>query len=132
MHITSLRISDTLRPVCVHNLMDCSPPGSPVHGDSPGESIGVGCHALLQGIFPTQRLNPGLPLQAAQGPLIKHVFGPAGHSNYLQMQGRSQSEPQPPYSSPHCPFDSSEDRPSPLPSWEDLRQAPSPVTLPKT
>ena len=25
--------------------------------DSPGKNIGVGCHALLQGIFPTQGLN---------------------------------------------------------------------------
>ena len=40
--------------------MDCSPPGSTVHGDSPGKNTGVGFHALLQGIFPTQRLNPGL------------------------------------------------------------------------
>ena len=29
--------------------------------DFPGKSIGVGCHFLLQGIFPTQGLNPGLP-----------------------------------------------------------------------
>ena len=28
--------------------------------DSPGKNTGVGYHALLQGIFPTQRLNPGL------------------------------------------------------------------------
>ena len=41
--------------------LDCSPPGSSVHGDSPGKNTGVGCHALLQGIFPTQGLNPGLP-----------------------------------------------------------------------
>jgi len=41
--------------------MDCSPPGSSVHGDSPGKNTGVGCHALLQGIFPTQGANPGLP-----------------------------------------------------------------------
>ena len=41
--------------------MDCSPPGSSVHGDSPGKNTGVGSHALLQGIFPTQGLNPGLP-----------------------------------------------------------------------
>ena len=40
--------------------MDCSPPGSSVHGDSPGRNTGVGCNALLQGIFPTQGLNPGL------------------------------------------------------------------------
>ena len=40
--------------------MDCSPPGSPVHGYSPGKSTGVGCHFLLQGIFPTQGSNLGL------------------------------------------------------------------------
>ena len=33
---------------------DCSPPGSSVHGDSPGKNTGVGCHSLLQGICPTQ------------------------------------------------------------------------------
>ena len=27
----------------------------------PGNDTGVGCHALLQGIFPTQQLNAGLP-----------------------------------------------------------------------
>ena len=40
--------------------MDCSLPDSSVHGDSPGKSTGVGCHTLLQGIFPTQGSNPGL------------------------------------------------------------------------
>ena len=44
----------------LRNPMDCSPLVSSVHGDSPGKNIGVGCHALLQGIFPTQGLNPGL------------------------------------------------------------------------
>ena len=29
--------------------------------DFPGKNTGVGCHCLLQGIFLTQRLNPGLP-----------------------------------------------------------------------
>ena len=37
--------------------MNCSL-GSFVHGDSPGMNTGVGCHALLQGIFPTQGSNP--------------------------------------------------------------------------
>ena len=41
--------------------MDYSPQGSSFHRDSPGKNIGVGCHALLQGIFPTQESNPGLP-----------------------------------------------------------------------
>ena len=40
--------------------MDCSPPGSSVQGDSPGKNTGVGCHALLQGIFQTQESNQGL------------------------------------------------------------------------
>ena len=40
--------------------MDCSPPGSSVHGDSPGKNTRMGCHALCQGIFPTQGSNPGL------------------------------------------------------------------------
>ena len=39
----------------LYDPMDCSPTGPSVHGDSPGRNIGVGCHALLQGIFPTQR-----------------------------------------------------------------------------
>ena len=46
-----LVISDSLQP------RDCSPPGSSVHGDYPGMNCGVGCHALLQGIFPTQGSN---------------------------------------------------------------------------
>ena len=34
---------------------------APLSMDSPGKNTGVGCHFLLQGIFPTQGLNPGLP-----------------------------------------------------------------------
>ena len=37
--------------------MDHSPPGSSVHGDSPGKTAGVGYPALLQGIFLTQGSN---------------------------------------------------------------------------
>ena len=40
--------------------MDCSSPGSSILGDSPDKNTGVGCHALLQGIFPTQGSNPHL------------------------------------------------------------------------
>ena len=42
------------------NPWNYSRPGSPVQGDFPGKSPGVGCHSLLQGIFPTQGLNLGL------------------------------------------------------------------------
>ena len=43
------------------NPMDCSLPGSSVHEDSPCKNTGVGSHALLQGLFPIQGLNLGLP-----------------------------------------------------------------------
>ena len=42
------------------NPMDCSPPGSSIHGIFQ-VSTGVGCHFLLQEIFLTQGSNPGLP-----------------------------------------------------------------------
>ena len=38
-----------------------SPPGSSVHGASPGKNTEVGCHGFLQGAFPTQGSNSGLP-----------------------------------------------------------------------
>ena len=41
--------------------MVCSSPGSSAHGDSPGKNTGVGCHSVLQGSFPTEESNPGLP-----------------------------------------------------------------------
>ena len=40
---------------------DCRLPASTIHGDSPGQNTGVGCHALLQGIFLTQGSNSRLP-----------------------------------------------------------------------
>ena len=50
----SLVVSDSLRP---HELQ---PARLLCPWDSPGKNTGVGCHALLQGIFPTQGLNPCL------------------------------------------------------------------------
>jgi len=48
-------MSDSLRP---HESQHARPP---CPWDSPGKNTGVGCHALLQGIFATQGYNPGLP-----------------------------------------------------------------------
>ena len=42
----------------LYNTMDCSLPRN-----SPGKNTGVGCHALLQGIFSTQWSKPGQSLQ---------------------------------------------------------------------
>ena len=43
-------VSDSLLPHGLYSLWN-----------SPGQNTGVGSLFLLQGIFPTQRLNPGLP-----------------------------------------------------------------------
>ena len=58
--MTSRTRAKSLSRVQLCDPLDCSLPGSSVHGDSPGKNIGVGCHALFQGIFPTQGLNPRL------------------------------------------------------------------------
>ena len=58
--IKMLRLVAQLCPTLC-NPMDCNLPGSSVHAESPGKNTGVGCHAVLQGIFPTQVLNLGLP-----------------------------------------------------------------------
>ena len=54
MHSVASVMSGSCYPV------DCSSPGSSVHSDSPGKKTGVGCRALLQGIFPTQGSKPRL------------------------------------------------------------------------
>ena len=67
------------------DLIDCSPPGSSVRGDSPGKNTGVGCHALLQGIFPTQGSNPGSPaLQVDSLPAGKPKNTGVGNLSLLQ------------------------------------------------
>ena len=59
------------------NPMDCSPPDPSVLEDSPGKNTGVGCHAFLQGIFPIQELNPGLPHCRRILYLLSHQGSPA-------------------------------------------------------
>ena len=51
IHVKSLQLCSVL-----YNPMDCSP-RLLCPWDSPGKNTGVGCHVLLQGIFPTQGLN---------------------------------------------------------------------------
>ena len=100
-------ISKTKNTMCAMSLQLCptpcdpidySPPGSSIHGDSPGKNTGVGCHALLQEIFPIQGSNPSLlcllHLHAGSLPLAlpgkhrtKHYTGkikpPQGHYGLL-------------------------------------------------
>ena len=62
--------------------MDCTPAGSCTPScpwDSLGKNTGVGCHSLLQGIFPTQRSDPcllhwevsSLPLSHQRSPCLE-------------------------------------------------------------
>ena len=44
----------------LRDTMDCSPPGSSVHGILQARILDLGSHSLLQEIFPIQGLNPGL------------------------------------------------------------------------
>ena len=62
--------------------VNSSPPGSSVHADSPGKNTGVGCHALLQGIFPTQGLNLGFP-HCKQISLKSEPWGKPSVSTYI-------------------------------------------------
>ena len=66
--------------------IDCSPPGSSVHEDSPGKNTGVGCHALLQGIFPIQGSNPGLPHCRWILYQLSHQGSPIEHNFYFVLQ----------------------------------------------
>ena len=52
--MTKYMCAESLSHVQLCDPMGCGLPGSSVHGDSPGRNTGVGSHALLQGIFPTQ------------------------------------------------------------------------------
>ena len=58
--------------------VDCSRTGSLCPWDSPGKNTGVGCHFLLQGIFPTQGSNPSV-LDCRQ--ILYHL----GHQGSPQM-----------------------------------------------
>ena len=65
--------------------LDYSPPGSFVHGDALGKNTGVGCHALLQGIFATQGLKLSL-LCLLNWPVGSLPLAPPGkplYSHYL-------------------------------------------------
>ena len=103
--VLEMKIMDEHRAGCVHaakslqlcltlcDPMDCSPPGSSVHGDFPGKNTGVSCHTLRQRIFLTQGLNTCLLCllywQACSLPLVPPGTHRAGYevtvNIYLEM-----------------------------------------------
>ena len=70
MHAKSLQSCPTL---C--DPVDCSHQ-TPLSMEFPGKNTGVGCHFLLQGIFLTQRSNPGLLHWQANSLPLSHQGSP--------------------------------------------------------
>ena len=79
--------------------MDCSLPRLLCPRNSPGNNTGVGCHSLLQGIFPIQKSNrhllhllhwqaSSLPL----GPPVKETACDAGDPSSMPGSRRSAGE----------------------------------------
>ena len=56
----SVSIGSSLNGICVRDVISIESPSLLCPWDSPGKGTGVGGHAVLQGIFPTQGWNPGL------------------------------------------------------------------------
>ena len=65
----------------LYDMMDCSPTRLPCPWDSPGKNSGVGCHSLLQGIFPTQGSNLDLP----HGRQILYHLSHQGNPNNMEF-----------------------------------------------
>ena len=65
------------------NPIDCSLPGSSVSWKSPGKNTRVGTCSLLQGIFPIQGWNPGLPHCSRILYLLSHQRSPIQTRNCL-------------------------------------------------
>ena len=95
MHTKWLQLCLTL---CKYGPVDCSAPGSPVHGDSPGMNTGVGCQTLLQGIFPTQGLNPHVLhlLRWQAGSLHYHLGSPHAYMHTYKSEVEYIFGPSPP------------------------------------
>ena len=65
MHVKSLQSC-----LALCTSVDHSPPRLHCPWDSSGKNTGVGCHALLQGIFP----NPGIELESLTSPALAGGF----------------------------------------------------------
>ena len=60
-HSSNIRNSESENESCSVVSSSLQPHGLHSQWNSPGQNTGVGSHSFLQGIFPTQGSNPGLP-----------------------------------------------------------------------
>ena len=95
MHAKSLQSCLT---VC--NPVECSLPGSSLPWDSPVKNIGGGCHALLQGIFPTQGSN--LCLWNCRQTIYRWATGEALTEDSVQFSNSVVSDSLRPHESQHA------------------------------
>ena len=56
-HTVEVLVAQSCPTLCAHGLL---PARLLCPWGSPGKNTGVGCHALLQDIFPSQGFHPGL------------------------------------------------------------------------
>ena len=60
MKVWNVKVLITQSCLTLCDPVDSSLQGSSIHGILQAENTGVDCHSILQGIFPTQGLNPGV------------------------------------------------------------------------
>ena len=96
--------------MCVKLLQSCltlsdpmyhCPPGSSVHGDSLGKNTGVGCHALLHGIFLTQGSNQRLLHCRLILYQLSHQGGPNMYVFNLKLEKKKNPKPPKPKNNHH-------------------------------
>ena len=69
--------------------MDYKLLGYSVHGIFASKNTGLGCHFLLQGIFPTQESNPHLLHWQADSLPLSHLGSPGGLGANIQMNNNT-------------------------------------------
>ena len=101
---SSLYCACTQSHLIICDPLDCSPPGSTVHGISSGKNTRISCNFFFQGTFPTQGSNlnllhwqvDSLPLSIGEAPRSLFVISNILHTIVCVCQSQSPSYPSPP------------------------------------
>ena len=91
-HIRNIHICVLTCAVISNSLHPCRlyPTSLLYHGNSPGKNTGVGCHALPQGILPTQGSDPGLPHYRQNLHCLNHQRSPYTYIRSDQIRSVTQ------------------------------------------